>query len=163
MGRKRSKEFCSCLLLQKSQSFNEKYQSIHLLLFWWNIRPSEITLCITVWGWKLFLPICFKKRKKIRQEAGEILVQYHSRPVHVTVRGRGKLRQKRGSGRWFSWGGWNERQSSTWKMWFCWEGWLAHGHSTVGSSWLTYEIPCARGREEITRGVFSRTAVLRKA
>lgn len=50
-------------------------------------------LCITVWGWKLLLPICLKKRKKKKRKEGRgIVVQYHlSHPVHVTLRGERKV------------------------------------------------------------------------
>jgi len=97
------------------------------------------------------------------QKLGEFWCNCHlTHSVHMTSEGRRKLWHKRGSGRWFSQGGWNETQRSSWKLRLLWAGWLAHTHSTVGSSWLTCEILPVRGREQIMR-TFSHPAVLWEA
>lgn len=100
------------------------------------------------------------------QKLGEFWCHCHlTHPVHMTSEGRRKLWHRRGSGRWFSrfsQGGWNETQWSSWKVWLFWAGWLALSHSTVGSFWLTCEIPFVRGRERIMR-TFSHPAVLWEA
>lgn len=113
--RKKALEFCVCLLLQKSllQCKVAKYSLAAVLVeyspFWNHALHFSVGLET------FFCPFVLTKKKK-RKEVRGILVQHHlSHPAHVTLRRERKAVAKRGSGRWFSGGGWNERQSSTWK------------------------------------------------
>lgn len=119
MERKRSKtlQFCIGLLLQKSllrrkvMKYSLAYCSGGIVTL---LKSCSASQCV---AGKFFCPSALKKGEKIRKEAGEMLVQYQfGHPVHVTIRGERKVVAEEGRGRWVSWGGWNERQSSPGKM-----------------------------------------------
>lgn len=157
-GKKRSEalELCMCLFSQKS------------LLQWKVLKHSLATVLVQYSPFQshaLHYSVGTESfsARLLFQKLGEFWCNCHlTHSVHMTSEGRRKLWHKRGSGRWFSQGRWNETEWSSWKIRLFWAGWLAHSHSTVGSSWLTCEILLVRGREQIMR-TFSHTAVLWKA
>lgn len=90
-------------------------------------------------------------------------MQYHlSHPVHVMVRGEESCGRRGGVEGDFHREG-EMKDSQVLEKYDFVERTEWHSYSTVRSSWLSCEIPWVKGREEIPRGDFSRTAVLRKA